>query len=166
MYFPAVIITVLNAYSGFALVAEGFMLDNSLLTTVGALIGVSGSILSYIMVCGSRLQDKLRGVLTAFRLNQCVAMNRTIGNVLFGGIASETASDYKIEGSVTQITVDDTADALANADSVILVCVSVLSNQGVRLKMAHRWLATEWLSQGLNTLLQKLSQCSEPKERK
>jgi len=45
-----VVITVLNAYSGFALVAEGFMLDNPLLTTVGSLIGVSGSILSYIMV--------------------------------------------------------------------------------------------------------------------
>jgi NAD(P) transhydrogenase len=61
------VITVLNAYSGFALVAEGasthfnlltftyhrlsgFMLDNPLLTTVGSLIGVSGSILSYIMV--------------------------------------------------------------------------------------------------------------------
>ena len=48
-------------------------------------------------------------------------MNRSLTNVLFGGIASETASDYKIEGSVTQITVDETADALANADSVILV---------------------------------------------
>lgn len=44
------VITVLNAYSGFALVAEGFMLGNPLLTTVGSLIGVSGSILSYIMV--------------------------------------------------------------------------------------------------------------------
>ncbi|PCH38168.1 PNTB-domain-containing protein [Wolfiporia cocos MD-104 SS10] len=96
-----VVITVLNAYSGFALVAEGFMLDNSLLTTVGALIGVSGSILSYIM---------------------CVAMNRTLTNVLFGGIGSSAAqSDYKIEGSITKTSVDETVDALANAENVILV---------------------------------------------
>ena len=64
LYSPAVIITVLNAYSGFALVAEGFMLDNPLLTTVGALIGVSGSILSYIMVGCPTVRDGTRGVLT------------------------------------------------------------------------------------------------------
>lgn len=45
-----VLVTVLNAYSGLALVAEGFMLDNMLLTAVGSLIAASGSILSYIMV--------------------------------------------------------------------------------------------------------------------
>ncbi|KAK4114779.1 PNTB-domain-containing protein [Canariomyces notabilis] len=95
-----VVITVLNAYSGFALVAEGFMLDNPLLTTVGALIGVSGSILSYIM---------------------CVAMNRSLVNVLFGGIAAPTTSNFKIEGSVTQTNVEETADALTNAESVIIV---------------------------------------------
>ncbi|KAJ9143691.1 hypothetical protein NKR23_g6281 [Pleurostoma richardsiae] len=95
-----VVITVLNAYSGFALVAEGFMLDNPLLTTVGALIGVSGSILSYIM---------------------CVAMNRSLTNVLFGGIAAPQTTDYKIEGSVTQTNIDDTAEALVNAESVIIV---------------------------------------------
>ncbi|KAL7283379.1 hypothetical protein ACG7TL_002809 [Trametes sanguinea] len=95
-----VVITVLNAYSGFALVAEGFMLDNQLLTTVGALIGVSGSILSYIM---------------------CVAMNRTLTNVLFGGISAPAQMDQQIEGSITKTTVDDTVDALVNAESVILV---------------------------------------------
>ncbi|GLB34881.1 putative NAD(P) transhydrogenase beta subunit [Lyophyllum shimeji] len=96
-----VVITVLNAYSGFALVAEGFMLDNPLLTTVGSLIGVSGSILSYVM---------------------CVAMNRSLPNVLFGGIGSAgTAEPHKIEGTITKTTVDETVEALANADSVILV---------------------------------------------
>lgn len=95
-----VVITVLNAYSGFALVAEGFMLENPLLTTVGSLIGVSGSILSYIM---------------------CVAMNRSLTNVLFGGIAPAAQTDYKIEGSVTQTNVEDVADALVNAESVIIV---------------------------------------------
>ncbi|KAK4105149.1 PNTB-domain-containing protein [Parathielavia hyrcaniae] len=129
-----VVITVLNAYSGFALVAEGFMLDNPLLTTVGALIGVSGSILSYIM---------------------CVAMNRSLVNVLFGGISTPTtttSSDYKMEGSVTQTNVEETADALASAESVIIVVgygmavakaqyaiseiTSMLRARGVRVRFA------------------------------
>jgi NAD(P) transhydrogenase len=96
-----VVITVLNAYSGFALVAEGFMLDNSLLTTVGALIGVSGSILSYIM---------------------CVAMNRSLTNVLFGGIASTPQTQQTaITGEISKTTAEETADALANAENVIIV---------------------------------------------
>ncbi|KAM5508005.1 putative NAD(P)(+) transhydrogenase (Re/Si-specific) [Microsporum canis] len=97
-----VVITVLNAYSGFALVAEGFMLNNPLLTTVGSLIGISGSILSYIM---------------------CVAMNRSLTNVLFGGISSPTQaqSDHQIEGKITKTSIEETADTLANAESVIIV---------------------------------------------
>ncbi|KAF9075209.1 NAD(P) transhydrogenase beta subunit-domain-containing protein [Rhodocollybia butyracea] len=95
-----VVICVLNAYSGFALVAEGFMLDNPLLVTVGSLIGVSGSILSYIM---------------------CVAMNRSLVNVLFGGIGQSTVQETKIEGAITKTRIEDTVEALANADSVILV---------------------------------------------
>ncbi|KAF9053787.1 NAD(P) transhydrogenase [Hymenopellis radicata] len=96
-----VVICVLNSYSGFALVAEGFMLDNPLLTTVGSLIGVSGSILSYIM---------------------CVAMNRSLTNVLFGGLGSTApVQETKMEGTITTTNVDDVVDSLANSDSVILV---------------------------------------------
>ena len=96
-----VVITVLNAYSGFALVAEGFMLDNPLLTSVGALIGVSGSILSYIM---------------------CVAMNRSLTNVLFGGISAPTqVQEYKPQGEVQRTTAEELADALLQSESVILI---------------------------------------------
>ncbi|KAJ5637115.1 hypothetical protein N7490_006994 [Penicillium lividum] len=95
-----VVITVLNAYSGFALVAEGLMLNNPLLTSVGSLIGVSGSILSYIM---------------------CVAMNRSLTNVLFGGLGNQVQSQKKIEGEVTQTSIDDTVEALSGAENVIII---------------------------------------------
>jgi NAD(P) transhydrogenase len=49
-------------------------------------------------------------------------MNRSLTNVLFGGISAPTSVDaHKIEGTITKTTVDDTVEALANADSVILV---------------------------------------------
>ena len=49
-------------------------------------------------------------------------MNRSLTNVLFGGIAPTTTSEtHKIEGTITKTTVDETVEALANADSVILV---------------------------------------------
>ncbi|KAK4941595.1 hypothetical protein LTR10_018472 [Elasticomyces elasticus] len=96
-----VVITVLNAYSGFALVAEGLMLDNSLLVTVGSLIGVSGSILSYIM---------------------CVAMNRSLTNVLFGGIAPiAEGAGREVKGEIIKTSVEETVEALAGAESVIIV---------------------------------------------
>ncbi|KAK4544914.1 hypothetical protein LTR36_003819 [Oleoguttula mirabilis] len=126
-----VVITVLNAYSGFALVAEGLMLNSPILTTVGSLIGVSGSILSYIM---------------------CVAMNRSLTNVLFGGISAPGKTDQKIEGEITKTTVDETASALREAQKVVIVVgygmavakaqypiaemVAFLRAQGVEVKFA------------------------------
>lgn len=127
-----VVITVLNTHSGFALVAEGFMLNNPLLTSVGALIGVSGSILSYIM---------------------CVAMNQSITNVLFGGLTAPAAvQEYKPQDQVTQTSVDELADAMLSAESIILVVgygvavakaqyaissiVSLLRSRGARVRFA------------------------------
>lgn len=55
-------------------------------------------------------------------MRKCVAMNRSLTNVLFGGISAPVSSEaHKIEGTITKTTVDDTADALANAENVILV---------------------------------------------
>lgn len=116
------------------------MLDNSLLTTVGSLIGVSGSILSYIMV-----RTALLSVDKVLNFWQCVAMNRSLTNVLFGGIGSTAVSHdaQKIEGVITKTNIDDTVEALNNADNVILVTRPVKS---VDFK-AHscRWSAMAWL---------------------
>eukprot|EP01071_Lankesteria_metandrocarpae_P005757 Lankesteria_metandrocarpae@DN4117_c0_g1_i1.p1 len=96
-----VCITVLNSYSGWALVAEGFMLSNVMLTIVGSLIGFSGGILSYIM---------------------CKAMNRSLANVLFGGYATVAASKKGGEKKEHRETsVDETVDLIANSRSIIVV---------------------------------------------
>lgn len=98
-----VCITVLNSYSGWALVAEGFCLASPVLTVVGSLIGFSGAILTKIM---------------------CDAMNRDIFNVLFGGMntapAASKASDDGPKEHVTTSVVA-VADMLVNAKEVLCV---------------------------------------------
>lgn len=54
-------------------------------------------------------------------------MNRSLTNVLFGGIAAPAQTDYKIEGQITKTSVEETVEALANADSVILVSSCLVS---------------------------------------
>jgi len=98
-----VVITVLNSYSGWALCAEGFMLNNNLMTVVGALIGSSGAILSYIM---------------------CVAMNRSLPNVILGGFGTSTTGTGKameITGTHTEWKIDDTVKAMTDAKNIIIV---------------------------------------------
>jgi NAD(P) transhydrogenase len=95
-----VCITILNSYSGWALVCEGFMLNNSLLTVVGSLIGSSGAILTWIM---------------------CVAMNRSIWNVVFGSYASLGSSEEAITGEHKEASVADVVGWITESKEVIIV---------------------------------------------
>jgi NAD(P) transhydrogenase subunit beta len=99
-----VVISMLNSYSGWAAAATGFMLSNDLLIVVGALVGSSGAILSYIM---------------------CRAMNRNFISVIAGGFGAAegaaAASSAAPAGEVKPITAAETADLLAESKSVIIV---------------------------------------------
>lgn len=98
-----VVISLLNSYSGLAACATGFVLSNNVLIIAGALVGASGLILTNIM---------------------CVAMNRSLANVLFaavgveGGTAAAGGGEKK---SVTHYTAVDAGMIFENADSVIIV---------------------------------------------
>jgi len=96
-----VVITVLNSYSGWALCAEGFMLDKPMLTVVGALIGSSGAMLTNVM---------------------CEAMNRDIVSVLLGGYGQKAKGPaMEIVGEATVTNNKDVAEHLTNAKKVVIV---------------------------------------------
>jgi NAD(P) transhydrogenase subunit beta len=101
-----VVVSLLNSYSGWAAAAAGFMLSNDLLIITGALVGSSGAILSYIM---------------------CKAMNRSIWNVILGGFGADSGAKPAAGGAVVpagkvnETTVDQVAELLLAARSVIIV---------------------------------------------
>ncbi len=97
-----VVISLLNSYSGLAASATGFVISNNVLIISGALVGASGLILTKIM---------------------CVAMNRSIGNVLFAAVGSDGGSSDSggERKQVTRYTAEDAAVVLDNAESVIIV---------------------------------------------
>ena len=95
-----VVITLLNSYSGWALCAEGFILDQPLLTVVGALIGSSGAFLTRIM---------------------CEAMNRSLGNVILGGFGTVAAGPAASQEHLvhTEITSKDAAEMFKEAEKIL-----------------------------------------------
>jgi NAD(P) transhydrogenase subunit beta len=97
-----VVISLLNSYSGIAAAMTGFVIRNDELIIAGALVGSSGIILSQIM---------------------CKAMNRSLGNVLFGAFGATAGAITKsAEGlTVRQTSADDAAVQLGYAKSVIVV---------------------------------------------
>ena len=96
-----VVVSMLNSYSGWAAAASGFLLGNDLLIITGALVGSSGAYLSYIM---------------------CTAMNRSFISVIAGGFGNEgsAGTDDRDYGEHTEITADDVAELLREAESVII----------------------------------------------
>ncbi len=101
-----VVVSMLNSYSGWAAAATGFMLSNDLLIVIGALVGSSGAILSYIM---------------------CNAMNRSFISVIAGGFGT-TAAKPKVAagaaepaGEVSPVSAVETAELLRDAKNVIVV---------------------------------------------
>ncbi|MEM9474736.1 MAG: NAD(P)(+) transhydrogenase (Re/Si-specific) subunit beta [Pseudomonadota bacterium] len=95
-----VVVSMLNSYSGWAAAAIGFSLGNDLLIVVGALVGSSGAILSYIM---------------------CKAMNRSFVSVILGGFGGGGGEQMAVEGEQVAIDADGVASALNEADSIIIV---------------------------------------------
>jgi NAD(P) transhydrogenase subunit beta len=95
-----VVVSMLNSYSGWAAAAIGFSLSNDLLIVVGALVGSSGAILSYIM---------------------CKAMNRSFVSVILGGFGGTTGPQMEVTGEQIAIDGDGVANALNDADSIIIV---------------------------------------------
>ena len=99
-----VVVSMLNSYSGWAAAGIGFTLQNSLLIIVGALVGSSGAILSYIM---------------------CKGMNRSIFNVVLGGFGGDSAAagpaGSKERRPVKVGSADDAAFIMKNASKVIVV---------------------------------------------
>ncbi|MGQ0611610.1 MAG: NAD(P)(+) transhydrogenase (Re/Si-specific) subunit beta [Paracoccaceae bacterium] len=95
-----VVVSMLNSYSGWAAAAIGFSLSNDLLIVVGALVGSSGAILSYIM---------------------CKAMNRSFISVILGGFGGTTGPAMAVTGEQIAIDAEGVAAALNDADSIIII---------------------------------------------
>jgi NAD(P) transhydrogenase subunit beta len=98
-----VVISILNSMTGLAAAATGFALGNVALLISGTIVGASGTLLTQLM---------------------CKAMNRSLGNVLFGGVGGDApaaAGKAVAKRPVRDLSIEDAAVLLANVQSLIIV---------------------------------------------
>jgi H+-translocating NAD(P) transhydrogenase subunit beta len=95
-----VVISLLNSLSGLAAAAAGFALSNPLLIIAGTIVGAAGLILTQIM---------------------CVAMNRSLINVMIGGFGAGVEADTSDYTSITSTDAEEAAMVLEIAESVVIV---------------------------------------------
>ena len=126
-----VVISILNSLTGLAAALTGFVLHNQMLVVAGVLVGASGTLLTLLM---------------------STAMNRSVGNVLFGAFGAASSDPSSLASAVVrtvrQTTPEDTAIALAYARNVVVV-----PGYGLAVAEAQhtvRELATDLEKRGVN----------------
>ena len=95
-----VVISLLNSFSGLAAAMAGFIIANTVLIVAGCLVGASGVVLTLIM---------------------CKAMNRSIGNLLFGGFGAAGASQKGAGAEPKSVSAEDAYLVLEAAQSVVVI---------------------------------------------
>jgi NAD(P) transhydrogenase subunit beta len=113
-----VVISMLNAFTGLAVAAGGFELENNVLIVAGMLVGASGTLLTLMMAR---------------------AMNRSVANVIFGAFGQVQAGVGTMaatNGSVRPTTTDDVAVMLAYAHHDVRALADLLESKGVEVTYA------------------------------
>jgi NAD(P) transhydrogenase subunit beta len=95
-----VVISLYNAFTGLAVAFEGFVLGNEAMIIAGMVVGAAGTLLTQLMA---------------------KAMNRSIGNVLFGSFGAAGGEAQAIEGAQKPIDANDAAVMMAYAERVVIV---------------------------------------------
>ncbi|WP_158882071.1 NAD(P)(+) transhydrogenase (Re/Si-specific) subunit beta [Rhodanobacter sp. L36] len=95
-----VVISLYNAFTGLAVAFEGFVLGNEAMIIAGMVVGAAGTLLTQLMA---------------------KAMNRSIGNVLFGSFGASGGEAQAIDGAQKPIDANDAAVMMAYAERVVIV---------------------------------------------